>query len=115
MKRLANYLPYILAAVLFFAGRWTAPQPDKGLLKRYEVERKYHIDQISKLNARADDLAKAGLRLSEKMKSDSLKFSIALKANNEAYLKLKKKYNEINLNRADAHTLDSVVLSLYPN
>jgi hypothetical protein len=113
MKTLTKYLPYILAGVLFFAGRFTAPQPDKELLRKYEVERNYHLKQIDKLNAQADDLAKAGLMIAEKMKEDSLKYSIALKANNEAYLKLKRKYNEINLSRSNAQSLDSLVSVLY--
>lgn len=113
MKSLFKYLPYFLAAALFLAGRWMAPD-GKDLIQKYEVERNYHLSEIKKLNARADDLAKAGLKLAEKMKADSLKTAHALKANNEAYLKLKKKYNEINLNRADAHTLDSLVSGLYP-
>jgi hypothetical protein len=113
-----KYLPYILAGVLFFAGRFTAPQPDKELLRKYEVERNYHLQQIDKLNAQADDLAKAGLMIAEKMKEDSLKYSIALKANNEAYRKLKKEYESINYSRASAAELDSVrarLLTLYSN
>jgi hypothetical protein len=110
-----SFIPYILAVALFFAGRWTGPKPDTELLKKYETERIFHVEQIKALKAKADDLAGAGKAIREKMYSDSLKFSSDLRANKEAYLKLKKKYNEINLIRANAQSLDSLVSSLYPN
>jgi len=115
MKNLSKYIPYILAAVLFFAGRWTSPKPDKELMQKYESERTYHLSQIDSLKGKADDLADTGAAILEKMYSDRLKYENALQANKEAYLKLKKKYNEINLNRADAQLLDSLISSLYPD
>lgn len=115
MKKLSNYIPYLLAGVLFFAGRWTAPKPDTELMQKYEEERKYHLSQIDSLKGKAGDLVKAGEAIKEKMYSDSLKFSSDLRANKEAYLKLKKKYNEINLSRANAQSLDSIVSRLYPD
>lgn len=115
MKKLSNYIPFVLAGVLFFAGRWTAPKPDNELMEKYEAERKHHLSQIDSLKGKAGDLVKAGEAIREKMYSDSLKFSSDLLANKEAYLKLKKKYNEINLSRADAQLLDSLISSLYPD
>jgi hypothetical protein len=117
MKNLLKYLPYILIVVAVFVGRWTAPQPDKDLLKRYEVERKYHIDQISKLNAQADDLAKAGLMIAEKRQEDSLKTAIILRAKDSAFIKLKKENEKITLSRASVAELDSaraIVIALHP-
>lgn len=108
-----QYLPYILAVALFFAGRWTGQKPDTELMEKYESERIFHMEQIKALKGKGDSLVKAGEAIREKMYSDSLKFSSDLQANKEAYLKLKKKYNEINLSRADAHLLDSLVSSLY--
>lgn len=113
MKKLSNYIPFVLAGVLFFAGRWTSPKPDKELMQKYESERKYHLSQIDSLEGKAYDLLQAGLAIREKMYSDSLKFSSDLQVNKQAYLKLKKRYNEINLSRADAHDLDSIVSFLY--
>jgi hypothetical protein len=78
-------------------------------------EREVHLEMIKRNSDRIARLSLDSLTIRQKMYSDSLKFSEALKANNEAYLKLKKKYNEINLSRADAHTLDSLVSGLYPD
>lgn len=82
-------------------------------MQKYESERKYHLSQIDSLKGKTIDLVKAGEEIQEKMKSDSLEFAKALRVNKQAYLKLKKKYNEINLSRADAHSLDSLVSVLY--
>jgi hypothetical protein len=114
MKSLLKYLPYLLAAALFFVGRWTGPDVDNSLLKKYEVERKYHLDEINKRNEQISHLSKQWFKLRQYMIEDSIRYANELKANNEAYLKLKKKYNEINLNRATVHQLDSIVAKLYP-
>ena len=119
MKELRK-LPLWLTVVVLFAalslvGRWTAPKPDKDLLQKYETERKFHLLRIEDLNGKLADRDKVGFIIREKMKEDSLIFSEQLQANNKAYLRLKKKYNEINLHRANAHTLDSLVSRLYPD
>jgi hypothetical protein len=80
-----------------------------------EKERAVHLEMIRRNSERIERLSLDSLTIRQKMYSDSLKYSGLLKANNEAYLKLKKKYNEINLSRADAHTLDSLVSGLYPD
>jgi hypothetical protein len=80
-----------------------------------ERERDVHLEMIRRNSERIERLSLDSLTIRQKMYSDSLKYSGLLKANNEAYLKLKKKYNEINLSRADAHTLDSLVSGLYPD
>jgi hypothetical protein len=115
MKKLKTFLPYILAGGLFFAGRWTGPDNSKELTRKYELERKYHLNEISKLNAALVDRDSLGLRIMRKMHEDSLKTAIDLRANKEAYGRLKKKYNEINLNRASSAQLDSLVEVLFSN
>lgn len=113
MKKLSSYIPYLLAAVLFLVGRLTAPQPDKELLRKYEVERNYHLNQIDKLNAQADDLAKAGIEIGEKMEARRVKDSIALKAKDRVIFKLKQNYENISFRNADAVKLDSIFAALY--
>lgn len=115
MKQVVKYGPWVLCVALFFVGRISSPKPDKELIRKYEMEREFHRLQITTLNAKLADRDKSGLAILEKMKSDSLKSADALRANKEAYLTLKKRYNEINLNRADSHLLDSLVSRLYPD
>jgi hypothetical protein len=100
------------AAAAFAAGFFYRPEPKPDYDKK---EREVHLEMIKRNSDRIARLSLDSLTIRQKMYSDSLKFSGALKANNEAYLKLKKKYNEINLSRANAHTLDSLVSSLYPD
>jgi hypothetical protein len=78
-----------------------------------EKEREVHLEMIRRNSERIERLSLDSLTIRQKMYSDSLKYSGLLKANNEAYLKLKKKYNEINLSKASVHDLDSVVAALY--
>lgn len=115
MKKYLNYLPYVLAGILFFAGRCSMPAADKDLIKKYELERKTLLEDVKVREARIIDRDKEAATIVQKMKEDHARDSVALKANNEAYLKLKRKYNEINLSRADAHVLDSLVSGLYPD
>ena len=117
MKTLLKLLPYLLCVGLYFVGRWTAPQPDKELIRRFEIERKYHQDQIKDLEQEIIDLSEAGITIREKMYQDSLKTANAQKANNEAYLRLKKQYEKINLSRASTVELDSIragIVALHP-
>lgn len=117
MKKLSNYIPYLLIVVAAFTGRWTAPKPDKELMQKYESERKYHLQQIQDKEAKIIDLTRAGETIVKKMKADSLEAASALQANNRAFLKLKKEHEKINLSRASAAELDSVrarLLALYP-
>lgn len=107
LQKLKTYLPYVLAVGLFFAGRFTSPQPDGELIKKYELDRKFNESQIKVLRMQMDDLAKAGLHEREKRYKDSLKTIVALKAKDEAYLKLKREYENINLSRASVPQLDS--------
>lgn len=113
MKTVLKYAPWILCLALFLIGRLTAPSSDGENLAR-EKEREALYQMLEQKQGRLDVLRKDSLAIREKMSVDSLNFSIALKANNEAYIKLKKKYNEINLSRANAHTLDSLISGLYP-
>jgi len=115
MKKIKPFLSYILAAALFFAGRWTSSDNSSELERKYALERKYHLNEIEKLKAAIDDRDKVGQQIVKKMYEDSVKAAIDLRANKEAYGKLKKKYNEINLNRASSVQLDSVLSVLYPD
>jgi hypothetical protein len=101
-------LPYILAVVLFFAGRWTKTNDTSEFENKVALERKYHADQISKKDAKIIDLTMAGEMIVKKMKADSLEAANALQANNRAFLKLKKEHEKINLSRASAAELDSI-------
>lgn len=111
-----KYLPVvILIAVALFVGRWTAPDHSKELEKKFEAERKVYQDRISDLKVALINKDKAGQAIREKMYSDSVKTVSALRANKEAYNRLKNKYNEINLSRANSHDLDSIISVLFPD
>ena len=118
IKNIKPYLPYLLAVGLFFAGRFTSPDNSKELTRKYELERKTLQLLIEQKEAKISDLSGAGLTIHKKMQEDSLKYSVSIKANNAAYLSLKKKYESINYSRASASELDSVravLLTLYSN
>jgi hypothetical protein len=116
LSKLKIYLPWVLAVGLFFAGRFTGSQPDKELINKYEAERKLSESAMKDLNAQLVDLAEAGRHEREKRQADSLKTIVVLKAKDEAYFKLKREYEKINLSRASVVELDSigsVIESLY--
>lgn len=115
MTKYLKYLPYVLALVLFLAGRWTAPQPDKELRKKFEAERESILEVIGQKDAQIVRLNEASHAIEKERVQDSLRFAGALESNKRAYSALKRKYNEINLNRANAHTLDSLVSVLFPD
>lgn len=117
MKKLSNYIPYILAGVLFFTGRWTSPKPDKELMQKYESERKYHLSQIDSLKGDLVDKDKAIATIRKQRYKDSLKTSVELRARDRVILKQQKENEKINLSRASATKLDSLrarLLTLYP-
>ena len=115
MTFIKKFWPFILCALLFWAGRLTAPDNSKALEAKYEAERKQDRKAISDLMAK-DALKSAEFdRVRDQLRKDSLNFSVQLQANKRAYSALKKRYNEINLNRADSHLLDSIIMKLYGN
>lgn len=90
-----------------------APQPDGELLNKYEAERKLHESAMKDLNAKLVDLESAGKHEREKRYSDSLAASVQLRAKDEAFLKLKREYEKINLDRASVLQLDSIRRSIF--
>ena len=110
-----KFWPVILAALLFFVGRCTAPKPDKELRAKYEQERDAIMEVIGQKDAKIIQMAAESREIRKQMTSDSLKFSVELGANKRAYTALKKKYNEINYTRYTAHDLDSVLSVLFPD
>ena len=114
MKHLQKYWPILLILLAFLSGRWTASK-DTGELEKLREDRKVIIQGIINKQVEVTQLRAAQEETERKRVSDSLYYANALQTNKRAYTALKKKYNEINLNRADAHTLDSLLFSLYPN
>lgn len=111
-----KYIPYILLAIIIFlAGRWTKEDNSKELEARYKAERKLILDVLGKKQIEVANLDLKAQKVEKRRVRDSLYFAGKLEANQRAYLALKKKYNEINLSRADAHVLDSLVSGLYPD
>src|SRR5688500_15304389 len=96
-----KYMPLaILALIIFFAGRWTKDDNSKELKEKYEQERQVDRDRISGLVEKLTAKDAESRTINEERIQDSLRFSDALERNQTAYNRLKRKYNEINLNRA---------------
>lgn len=114
MKYILKYLPYLLIIAAFISGRFSAPDNSKEIVKKYEDERDVIFKAIQSKDVVIIGLKAQGDKVDKERKRDSLNFSVQLQANKRAYLSLKKKYNEINLNRASVHELDSIVTGLYP-
>jgi gas vesicle protein len=112
MKKL---LPYLLIIAAFFAGLFSAPDRSKELEKKFEQEREVILEAIGQKDRQIIEMAAESREIRERMVQDSLRFAGALEANKRAYTALKKRYNEINLNRADAAQLDSILSRLYPD
>lgn len=110
-----KFIPYILLAlIIFLAGRWTKEDNSKELEAKYKAERKLILDVLGKKQIEVARLQADSEAIRKEMVQDSLRFAGALERNQTAYNRLKKKYNEINLHRADAQSLDSLVSRLYP-
>lgn len=106
-----KYLKYLSFAVglilVFFAGRCTAPTEDKELKRKFELERKTLLDDVKLREARIIDRTNQDSIIIQKMKEDHARDSMALKANNEAYIKIVKEYGKINFRGASIAELDS--------
>lgn len=116
MKYILRYWP----ALLFIAGILIGLlSGNSGRLERKELKEKYQEEQnqilevIGQKDAEIVRLNEASGAIRERMQSDSAFFAHALNENKRAYSALKKKYNEINLNRASVADLDSLVSVLY--
>lgn len=117
MKKLSNYIPYLLIVVAVFVGRWTAPDKTTELEKKFALERKYHEHVIDSLEGGLVDKDKAIATIRDQRYKDSLKTSVELRARDRAILKQQKENEKINLSRASATKLDSLrarLLTLYP-
>lgn len=102
--------------LVFIAGRFTAPTVDKELVKKYELERESYIKDVEKRVDSIDLRVKGAVKIVQKMKEDDRLNSIALKKNNDAYLKLIKQNEKINYHDASIPKLDSArakYLTLY--
>jgi hypothetical protein len=114
MKVFKQYLPYLFALLLFFAGRFTTPSPDKELIRKFESERSAMEDSILTKTVKIEQLIKRTNDIRKKMVEDSIENARHLKANESAYINLKKQYEKINLRSASTADLDSLRASLYP-
>lgn len=111
-----KYIPYILILAAFLAGMFLGSSNDSKLLQdKWEKERKVILESLLEKQVREATLIKAGEATEQKRVNDSLYYARQLESNKQAYLALKKKYNEINLNRATVPELDSIVARLYPD
>lgn len=115
MKYILKYWPILLILFAFIAGRFSSPDVSKELQIKFEQERQRDREAISGLLKKITALSSESRTIREQMTLDSLKYSDALERNKQAYQSLKKKYYEINLSRANAHDLDSLVSRLYPD
>ena len=115
MKYIKQYFPILLILLAFFSGRWTKDDNSKELEEKYEQERKVDRDSIRELQRRAALKVVEFDHFKKQMKSDSAFYAGKLEANQRAYNSLKRKYNEINLNRATSAQLDSIVSVLFPD
>lgn len=119
MKSYLKYIPFLIGLILvFFAGRCTSPKIDKDLVRKYELERKTLLNDVSRLNGLIAGRTKQDSIIIKKMKDRHVRDSIALKANNEAYVKLIKQNEKINYRSASISKLDSArasYLTLYSN
>jgi hypothetical protein len=115
MKLILKYWPALLILLAFIAGRFTANDNSDELQENWKQERKLLMEGIIKKQAEVTSLRADSLAIRKEMTLDSLRFSRALEVNQRAYTALKRKYNEINLNRASVHDLDSIVSVLLPD
>src|SRR5690606_41683715 len=114
MTKIKQYLPYILAVIMFALG-WLISPGDKVDHKGYEEERQGYESQIRDLNRRIasqDSLSRAIL---ERMTQDSIQYADALKRKDLRIAGLTKRINEIDLSRATSAELDSIIARLYPD
>ena len=114
MKIKQYILPLIILAAIFLAGRFTASDNSDELQENWKQERKLLMEGIIKKQTDLTRLQADSIAVRKQMTLDSLRFSRALEVNQRAYTALKRKYNEINLNRASVHELDSLITKLYP-
>jgi hypothetical protein len=110
-----KWLPYILIVVAFAAGMLLKTSPDKELRKKWEDERRKLEESIKSRDARILILTGQGEAIKERMQQDSLQAVVALKGKDSRIKSLTNKLNEINLARADADSLDSIIARLYPD
>jgi hypothetical protein len=112
MKKIKTLILYIfsvlMATGIFFVGRWTAPDGSKEIQKKYELERKYHINEITKLNAALEDRDKIGQQIIKRMYDDSVKAANELRSKDRVILKQKRENEKINLSRSSVAELDSI-------
>jgi hypothetical protein len=115
MKPLLKYWPVLLILLAFFSGRFTASDNSEELLENGKQERQLLMEKVVEKQVEITKLRKDSAAVRGKMHLDSLRFAKALQENQRAYNALKRKYNEINLNRATVHGLDSIVSLLLPD
>jgi hypothetical protein len=115
MRKLTQFLPYILIVVAFFAGMLLKTSPDKELKKKWESERETLQDQIEARDARILILTGVETKIREKAKADSIRSSMAIQSKDARIKDLKKRLDEINTTMASGADLDSIIARLYPD
>lgn len=113
MKYITQYWPVLLILLAFLGGRYSSPDHSEEVEKQYKKERNLILEAIAQKQLEVAALDKRMETIEAERVQDSLRFAGALEVNQRAYTALKKKYNEINLNRATHAQLDSVVSVLY--
>lgn len=113
MTKYLKYLPYVLALVLFLAGRWTAPQPDKELRKKFEAERESILEVIGQKDAQIVRLKDDRAKERERRVSDSLRSARALARQESITAALKKENERINYKNYSNPDLDSIDAILF--
>lgn len=115
MKTVLKFAPWILSIALFLIGRLTAPSADVDV-KAWEKERESLYQLLAADQAKLDAKDSHIRTIETKMYLDSVESAAALKANNEAFLKLKRENEKLNFSRATTAELDSLragIISLY--
>jgi len=112
MKSLPKYIPLlILAAGLFFAGRWTASE-DTGELEKLREERDMIEQGIIHKEALLTAKDKVIATIRKEKREDSLQALSAVKAEIKAKLYYKRLYEQINLSGTSIPALDSLRAAL---
>lgn len=116
MTKIKKYIPHlIILLIIFFAGRWSKDNNSPELEAKFKQERKLILDQLQKKQIKVSELENRMREIDSHRVQDSLFYADRLSENQTAYNRLKKKYNEINLNRATHSDLDSLIGVLFPN
>jgi septal ring factor EnvC (AmiA/AmiB activator) len=115
MMFIKKYWTLIAIVAALLLGMFIAPRSDKDLKRQFEKKIKTHEAEITRLKQDRRRLDKDRATILAKAYQDSVKLSNDLAASNARISQLKRRIHEIDLSRANSGTLDSLVISLYPD